>query len=98
MLRENGAANRPSSTSDVAAWKARGRRAQCIATGQVVGAIALADEVRPESRQAVDALHERGVRVAMITGDAHQVADSVARELGIDEVFAEVLPRTRTRR
>jgi P-type Cu2+ transporter len=54
--------------------------------------VALEDEVREESREAVAALHERGVRVVMITGDAQQVADAVARDLGIDEVFAEVLP------
>ena len=58
----------------------------------VVGAITLADEIRPESRVAVGALHARGVKVAMITGDAQQVADAVAADLGIDEVFAEVLP------
>jgi Cu2+-exporting ATPase len=57
-----------------------------------LGAVALEDEIRPESRQAVDALHDLGIRVAMITGDARQVADVVARDLGIDEVFAEVLP------
>jgi Cu2+-exporting ATPase len=60
--------------------------------GDVIGALQLEDEVRPESRQAVDALHELGVRVAMITGDAQQVADAVAADLGIDEVFAEVRP------
>jgi Cu2+-exporting ATPase len=63
-----------------------------VADGVVVGAVTEADEIRPESRIAVDDLHDRGVRVAMITGDARQVADAVARELGIDEVFAEVLP------
>lgn len=60
---------------------------------KVIGALALADEIRPESALAVDALHARGVRVAMVTGDAEAVADSVARRLGIDEVFAEVLPQ-----
>jgi Cu2+-exporting ATPase len=59
---------------------------------QVLGAIVVEDEIRPESRGAVDGLHRRGVRVAMITGDARPVADAVARALGIDEVFAEVLP------
>ena len=59
---------------------------------QVLGAIVVEDEIRPESRGAVDGLHRRGVRVAMITGDARPVADAVARTLGIDEVFAEVLP------
>uniref|UniRef100_UPI002454D359 HAD-IC family P-type ATPase n=1 Tax=Nocardia carnea TaxID=37328 RepID=UPI002454D359 len=56
------------------------------------GAVALEDAVREESRRAIDALHARGVKVAMITGDARQVADAVAADLGIDEVFAEVLP------
>jgi len=64
-----------------------------VRDGSVIGAIALEDEVRAESREAIEALHRRGVRVAMITGDAQQVADRVARELDIDEVFAEVLPK-----
>ncbi|MFL6046967.1 MAG: heavy metal translocating P-type ATPase [Propionibacteriaceae bacterium] len=59
---------------------------------QVQGAIVVEDEIRQESRDAVDGLHRRGVRVAMITGDARPVADAVAGTLGIDEVFAEVLP------
>jgi Cu2+-exporting ATPase len=63
-----------------------------VRAGSVVAAFALRDEVRPESAEAVRRLHEGGVRVAMVTGDAQQVADSVARELGIDEVFAEVRP------
>ncbi|MHC5794863.1 heavy metal translocating P-type ATPase [Lacisediminihabitans sp. FW035] len=60
--------------------------------GAVVGAIGLADEIRPESRQAVDAIHALGIQVVMITGDADAVAQSVARELGIDRVFAGVRP------
>lgn len=60
--------------------------------GEVVGAIALADEVRPESREAVDALHALGVQVVMITGDAESVARTVAASLGIDRVFAGVRP------
>lgn len=63
-----------------------------VVDGRVVGALAVADAVRPESRAAVDALHRHGVRVAMVTGDARHVADAVAAQLGIDEVFAEVLP------
>ena len=58
----------------------------------VVGALSLADEVRPESAQTVAALHRLGVRVAMITGDARAVADRVAAQLGIDTVLAEVRP------
>jgi P-type Cu2+ transporter len=60
--------------------------------GVVTGALALADEVREESRQAVDALHKLGVQVVMITGDAQTVAESVAAQLGIDRVFAGVRP------
>src|SRR5690606_4810107 len=63
-----------------------------IRDGAVVGALSVADEVRAESRQAVDALHRLGVQVVMITGDAEPVARSVAAELGIDEVFAGVRP------
>jgi Cu2+-exporting ATPase len=59
---------------------------------RVIGALALEDQIRPESRGAVDGLHALGVRVVMITGDARQVADAVAADLGVDEVFAEVLP------
>jgi P-type Cu2+ transporter len=63
-----------------------------LADGRVIGAIGLADEVRTESRQAVEALHARGIRVVMITGDAEAVAQSVATGLGIDRVFAGVKP------
>jgi P-type Cu2+ transporter len=63
-----------------------------VGTGDVVGALALEDEVRPDARQAVADLQRMGDDVVMITGDARQVADAVARDLGIDEVYAEVLP------
>lgn len=59
---------------------------------EVVGALRLADEIREESREAIEGLHERGLQVVMITGDAQAVADSVAEELGIDRVFAGVRP------
>jgi P-type Cu2+ transporter len=63
-----------------------------IEADRLIGAITVADQIRPESRAAIDELHARGKRVAMITGDAQQVADAIAADLGIDEVFAEVLP------
>ena len=63
-----------------------------LADGVVIGALRLADAVRPESRDAVDALHARDVQVMMITGDAPAVAGTVAEELGIDRVFAGVRP------
>jgi Cu2+-exporting ATPase len=52
----------------------------------------VADVVRPESREAVETLHRRGVKTVMLTGDARPVAEAVAREIGIDEVLAEVRP------
>jgi P-type Cu2+ transporter len=74
-------------------WRSRGAAILYVVRGsEVVGAVALEDEIRPESRESVEELHGLGVKVAMITGDARQVADSVAAALGIDEVFAEVLP------
>jgi Cu2+-exporting ATPase len=63
-----------------------------LVDGAPVGALALADVIRPESKPAVDALHAMGVRALMLTGDARPVAEAVARELGLDEVFAQVLP------
>jgi Cu2+-exporting ATPase len=57
-----------------------------------VAAFTVADVVRPESREAIQRLHEQGVEVVMLTGDATAVAAAVAADLGIDTVFAEVLP------
>jgi Cu2+-exporting ATPase len=62
----------------------------------VLAMFAVADVVRPESHDAVRLLHERGVQVVMMTGDAQAVADSVAAELGIDRVFAQVLPEQKS--
>jgi len=77
----------------VAAWTERGGAIlYVVRESEVIGALELEDAVRPESKLAVDELHKLGVKVAMITGDAQQVADAVASELGIDEVYAEVLP------
>jgi len=59
---------------------------------RVLGIIALADVIRPESAEAVARLKKSGIRVAMLTGDSHAVGNWVAAQLGIDEVFAEVLP------
>jgi P-type Cu2+ transporter len=63
-----------------------------LKSGNALGVFAVADAVREESREAVRSLHERGIEVAMLTGDARAVAEAVAEELGIDTVFAEVLP------
>ena len=75
---------------------AAARRAQSaiylLRDGAALAVFAVADAIRPESREAIDALHRRGVEVAMLTGDARAVAEAVATDLGIDTVFAEVLP------
>ncbi|WP_137285956.1 copper-translocating P-type ATPase [Halorussus salinisoli] len=66
--------------------------------GTPVAAFALADVVREESYQVVDALHELGIEVAMLTGDSEDVANAVADDLGIDTVFAEVLPEDKDKK
>ena len=74
-------------------WRGRGAAVlYLVRDREIVGALALEDEVRPEAREAIAELKAMGRRVVMITGDARQVADAVARDLGVDEVFAEVLP------
>ena len=78
---------------DTERWAAAGASVlHVIVDGHVAGAVAVEDEIRPESREAIERLHALGVRVAMITGDSQAVADSVAARLGIDEVAAQVLP------
>ena len=84
--------------TDVDSWKDRGAAVlHLIRSNEVVATVALEDAVRPEAGEAVEALRQLGIDVAMITGDARQVADRVGRELGIDEVFAEVLPEDKDR-
>ena len=69
-----------------------------LESGTPVAAFVVADAVRPESREAIASLHRAGIEVVMLTGDATAVAESVARELGIDTVFAEVLPEQKAAR
>src|SRR5690606_9505132 len=93
MLRERGVEIPAELEAATGNRRERGAQVQPVIAGSdVIGALALEDEVRPESREAVAELQARGIRVAMITGDARPVAEAVARDLGIDEVFAEVLP------
>ncbi|WP_136590605.1 heavy metal translocating P-type ATPase [Salinigranum halophilum] len=83
---------------DIAAFAAdAGANAQTVIylihdESDVVAAFALADVIREESRQAIEALHDMGIEVAMLTGDSEEVAKAVSEELGIDQYFAEVLP------
>ncbi|TFC81862.1 heavy metal translocating P-type ATPase [Cryobacterium sp. TMS1-20-1] len=95
MLDEHGAAP----LAETEAWQNQGAIIlHVLRDGEVIGAIGLADEIREESRQAVDALHRQGIEVVMITGDAEAVARSVAAELGIDRVFAGVHPEDKARK
>ena len=74
-------------------WADAGRTVMTVVRdGSVLGAVSVEDEIRPESIEAVRQLHELGIRVAMITGDAQSVAESVAQRIGIDDVAAQVLP------
>jgi Cu2+-exporting ATPase len=74
-------------------WGRRGQTVVYLVEGQeILAAFALADVIRPESYEAVKALKAHGLRVAMLTGDSQEVANWVAGELGLDEVFAQVLP------
>jgi Cu2+-exporting ATPase len=69
-----------------------------IVDDELAGAIALADIIRDESREAVQKLKSMGVKVAMLTGDSEGVAKWVAQELGIDEYFAHVLPQEKSKK
>ncbi|GCE07721.1 heavy metal translocating P-type ATPase [Dictyobacter aurantiacus] len=74
-------------------WGARGQTVVYLVEDQrLLAAFSLADVIREESREAVATLKQQGLRVAMLTGDSHEVASWVARELDITEVFSQVLP------
>lgn len=80
-------------SKDITVLQAQGKTViYLIADDKTVAAFGVADIIREESRAAVHVLHDMGVKVAMITGDAKPVAEWVAKELGIDEYFAQVLP------
>jgi Cu2+-exporting ATPase len=99
LLRELEVAEPEALSEQLGGWKRRGAAVlYVLRDGKVVGALALEDAVRPESRRAVQELHRLGKRVIMATGDARQVAEAVAAELGVDEVFAEVLPEDKAQR
>ena len=93
LLRERGLEEPEAIAEEVAGWRARGATVLTVLRdGHMIGAFALEDEIRPESLDAVRVLHAERTRVVMITGDARQVAETVAEDLGVDEVMAEVLP------
>jgi P-type Cu2+ transporter len=89
MLAEEGLEEMPESEG----WRNEGAIVlHVVVDGGLIGELKLADDVREESKQAIDALHGLGVQVVMITGDAESVARTVARELDVDRVYAGVRP------
>jgi Cu2+-exporting ATPase len=93
LLRERGVPEPDELAAWAKGWKERGATVLHLVRGDaVIGGLALEDEVRPEARAAVAALQALGRKVVMITGDARQVGEAVGTDLGVDEVFAEVLP------
>ena len=93
MVRER-ALTEPEELTDWAqSWRERGASVLFLTRGdRIIGGIALEDEVRPEAREAVRQVQAMDRQVVLITGDARQVAEAVGRDLGVDEVMAEVLP------
>jgi Cu2+-exporting ATPase len=93
LLTARNAVSSPEVAQAATAWSDEGKTVLfVIASKEVLGALAVEDEIRPESREAIEELHRLGLLVAMVTGDSKAVAESVARRIGIDDVTAEVLP------
>ncbi|MFK3980676.1 heavy metal translocating P-type ATPase [Micromonospora sp. NPDC050397] len=107
LLEELDASVPPELSASTEQWSGRGAAVLHLVRfeargARVLGALGLADEIRPEARQAIRQLRDQGVRkIVMITGDARAVAEAVAADLGfrpgVDEVFAEVLPAEKDR-
>ena len=98
LLRERNVSSPVSLTGDVGVWTQRGAAVLSVLEGNdVIGAIALEDDIRPEAAEAVRELNRIGIRTIMVTGDARSVAEAVGSDLEITEVFAEVLPEDKSR-
>lgn len=98
LLTGQGATLAASDQKNLDELQAAGKTVMVVARdGQVVALIAVADRVRPTSIATVAALHDLGIKVALLTGDNRRTAETVAKELGIDRVFAEVQPADKAR-
>ena len=84
--------------SDLLAGHAEASEVFVARAGNLLGAIVIADGVRPEARQAIAAIHAMGIKTLLLTGDAQPVADAVAKQLGISEVAANLLPEDKRER
>lgn len=99
LLGERSAEVPPALQATATAASARGQATMhLLRDRRVIAVLVIADAIREESREAIGALHALDVRVAMLTGDAREVAEAVAAELGIDDVMAQVLPEEKARR
>ncbi len=93
LLAEHRIQLQPAEQEELAALQAEGKTAMLVAlNGQAVGLIAVADRVRATARETIAQLKALGIEVAMLTGDNRRTGEAVGRELGIERVFAEVLP------
>jgi len=93
LLKSEGAKVSPELSKAARAAAEQGQTAiYLLRKGTAIAVFAVADAIRQESKEAILNLQKQGIEVAMLTGDAQAVANSVAKELGIDTVFAEVLP------
>src|SRR6266567_3726681 len=93
LLAEHTIQLQPAEQEELTALQAEGKTAMLVAmNGQVVGLIAVADRVRATARETIAQLKALGIQVAMLTGDNRRTGEAVGRELGIERVFAEVLP------
>jgi Cu2+-exporting ATPase len=93
LLAEHTISLQPAEQEELAALQAEGKTAMLVAmNGQTVGLVAVADRVRATSRETIARLKTLGIGVAMLTGDNRRTGEAVGRELGIERVFAEVLP------
>jgi P-type Cu2+ transporter len=94
LLATNNIQLQPAEQEQLAAPQAQGKTVMVVAQdGQAVGLIAVADRIRATSREAIAELKQLGIQIAMLTGDNRRTGEAVGRELGIDRVFAEVLPQ-----
>ena len=64
--------------------------------GKIAGVVAVADPIKPSAKKTIEKMKELGLEVAMITGDNKKTADAIGKELGIDRIFAEVLPEEKS--
>ncbi|TVP56963.1 MAG: copper-translocating P-type ATPase [Halomonadaceae bacterium] len=97
LLEDQGVSGLGALDEDLARLESDGRTVVIVATGgRAIGLVAVADEIKPESAEAIRGMHRMGLHVVMITGDNERAARAVAREVGIDEVRAGVLPEGKT--